>query len=85
MTAFGRGALAFGLAFCLSGLGFAVPAVHWLFYLPGIFLRRLMILLALAIPIGSWQALALEFGFNVFVLFALLFFALSVLAPRRAA
>lgn len=74
---------AFGLAFFLSCLGFAVPAVHWLFYLPGILLRRLMILLALAIPIGSWEALALEFSFNVLVWLAVMFLALTALAPRR--
>ena len=83
MTSGVRALAAFGLAFFLSCLGFAVPALHWALYLPGIFLRRLMILLALAIPIGSWQALALEFGFNVVTLCALLFLALGVLVPRR--
>ena len=83
MSAAVRAMAAFGLAFFLTCLGFAIPAVHWLFYLPGIFLRRLMILLALAVPIGSWQALALEFGFNVVTLFALVFLALTAFAPRR--
>jgi hypothetical protein len=85
MSAPVRATAAFGLAFFLTCLGFAVPAVHWLFYLPGIFLRRLMILIGLRVAIPPWTALGLEFGFNVLVLFALLFVALSLLAPRRAA
>jgi 2-dehydropantoate 2-reductase len=82
MTVFMRAMLAFSVACLVTCLGFAVPALHWLCYLPGIFLRRLMVLLALAIPIGSWQALALEFGFNLLAFFALVF-AVTALVPRR--
>ena len=42
--------------------------------------RRLMILMAVAIPIGSWQTLALEFGFN-FLAFFTLVFVLTALVP----
>jgi hypothetical protein len=65
-------------------VGFAVPVFHWFFYLPGVFLRRLMILIGLRIGIPAWTALGLEFGFNVGVLFAVIFLGLSILAPRRA-
>ena len=82
MTIGVRAMLAFGVAFLVTCLGFAVPALHWACYLPGVFLRRLMILMALAIPIGSWQALALEFGFNFLAFFAPVF-VLTAFVPRR--
>jgi hypothetical protein len=80
-----RAMAAFGLAFFLSCVGFAVPKLHWLLYLPGIFLRRLMILAGLRVGIPPWTALGLEFGTNVLVLFAAILLALSALAPRRGA
>jgi hypothetical protein len=79
-----RAMLAFSVACLVTCLGFAVPALHWFCYLPAIFLRRLMILMAVAIPIGSWQTLALEFGFN-FLAFFTLVFALTVFVPRGKA
>lgn len=79
-----RAMAAFGLAFFLSCVGFSIPTLHGFFYLPGIFMRRLMVLIGLRVVIPPWTALGLEFGTNVAVLCAVVFVTLSVLGPRRA-
>jgi hypothetical protein len=84
MTAPVRAMAAFGLAFLLSCLGFALPTLQWFFYLPGLFMRRLMILIGLKVAIPGWAVLGLEFGANVAVLFVVVFVSLSVFGPRRA-
>jgi hypothetical protein len=84
VTAPVRAMAAFGLAFFLSCLGFAIPKLHWFFYLPGIFMRRLMVLVGLKVAIPGWTVLGLEFGTNVAVLFSVIFVTLSVFGPRRA-
>ena len=85
MTAPVRAMAAFGLAFFLSCLGFAIAELHWFFYLPGLFMRRLMILIGLKVAIPGWTVLGLEFGTNIAVLFVVVFLTLSVFGPRRAA
>ena len=84
MTAPVRAMAAFGLAFFLSCLGFAIPELQWFFYLPGLFMRRLMILIGLRVAIPGWTVLGLEFGTNLAVLFCVVFLTLSVFGPRRA-
>lgn len=84
MTAPVRAMAAIGLAFFLSCLGFAIPNLQWFFYLPGLFMRRLMILIGLKVAIPGWTVLGLEFGTNLAVLFIVVFLTLSVFGPRRA-
>ena len=84
MTAPVRAMAAFGLAFFLSCLGFAIPNLQWFFYLPGLFMRRLMILIGLKVAIPGWTVLGLEFGTNLAVLFIVVFLTLSVFGQRRA-
>ena len=84
VTSFVRAMAAFGLAFFLSCLGFAIPKLQWFFYLPGLFMRRLMILIGLKVAIPGWTVLGLEFGTNVAVLFVVVFVTLSLFGPRRA-
>jgi hypothetical protein len=79
-----RAMAAFGLAFFLTCVGFAVPELHWFFYLPGIFMRRLMVLVGLKASIPVWTALGLEFGTNVLVLFVVVFLTLAISGRRRA-
>ena len=75
---------AVGVAVLVTCVGFVFPALQWFFYLPGMFARRVMILIGLAAAISPWLAIALEFGFNVLVFFAFVYLATAPVGKRTS-
>ncbi|MFI5182524.1 MAG: hypothetical protein ACHQPI_14155 [Thermoanaerobaculia bacterium] len=79
-----REMIAMGVAVLATCVGFVFPPLQWLFYLPGMFARQVMILIGLAAAISPWLAIALETGFNVLVFFAFVYLATAPLGKQTS-
>ncbi len=84
MTRMARVLLSLSVAFLVTALGFALAPLRWFFYLPGLFAKRLMILVGLSRAIDSSLELVLEFSFNVAVVFLFVYLATSPVRKSAA-